>query len=82
MACAGKLKVRTVGKVERPDGTRKVLVVAKSAYTVEPGETAKVRLALTKPARTVVGTKRIRVVAVQTAAGADPARTAFWLKRA
>ncbi len=79
--CAGKLKVRTVGKVERPGGTKKVLVVAKSAYDVEAGDTARVTLRLTKPARAVLGTKRIRVVAVQTASGADTVTTKFWLRR-
>ncbi|MBL0747229.1 hypothetical protein [Nocardioides baculatus] len=79
--CAGKVKVRTVGKVKRPHGKKKVLVLAKSAYDVEAGDTAKVKLTLTKPARRVVGTQRIRVVAVQTADGADPARTKFWLRR-
>lgn len=79
--CTGKLKVRTVGKVVRPNGAKKVLVVAKSSYDVEAGDTAKVKLTLTKPARRVVGTQRIRVVAVQTADGADPASTKFWLRR-
>ena len=80
-ACAGKLKVRTVGKVERANGTKSRLLLAKSAYDVEPGETVKVTLKLTKPARQVVGTKRLRVVATQTATGADPVRTTFWLRR-
>ena len=79
--CTGKLKVRTVGKVERANGTRARLVVAKSAYTVEPGRTATVRLQLTKPARAVLGKKRIRVVATQTARGAEPVATKFWLRR-
>jgi hypothetical protein len=79
--CTGKLKVRTVGKVVRPNGAKKVLVVAKSAYDVEAGETAKVVLRLTKPARAAVGTTRTRVVAVQTADGADAVSTKFWLRR-
>jgi hypothetical protein len=81
VACAGKLKVRTAGKVERADGTLTRLVVAKSAYTVAPGRTARVTLQLTKPARAVLGKKRIRVVATQTARGAEPVATKFWLRR-
>jgi hypothetical protein len=81
VACTGKLKVRTAGKVERADGTKARLVVAKSAYTVDPGRTATVRLTLTKPARAVLGAKRIRVVATQTARGAEPVATKFWLRR-
>jgi hypothetical protein len=81
VACTGKLKVRTAGKVERADGTLVRLVVAKSAYTVEPGTTARVTLQLTKPARAVLGKKRIRVVATQTVRGAEPVATKFWLRR-
>lgn len=79
--CTGKVKVRTAGKVVRPNGAKTVLVVAKSAYDVQAGETEKVVLRLTKPARAVVGTSRIRVVAVQTADGADAVSTKFWLRR-
>jgi hypothetical protein len=81
VACTGKLKVRTVGKVERADDTSARLVVAKSAYTVQPGRTSRVTLTLTKPARAVLGKKRIRVVATQTARGAEPVATKFWLRR-
>ncbi|TGN66398.1 hypothetical protein EXE59_22405 [Nocardioides eburneiflavus] len=81
VACAGKLKVRTAGKVERADGTLARLVVAKSAYSVEPGRTARVTLRLTKPARAVLGKKRMRVVATQTVRGAEPVTTKFWLRR-
>ncbi|NYE35072.1 hypothetical protein F4692_000176 [Nocardioides cavernae] len=82
VACTGKVKVRTDGKVALGKGKKKkVLVVAKSAYSVAPGATAKVRLELTKPARAVLGTKRVRVVATQTAAGADPVTTKFWIRR-
>jgi hypothetical protein len=81
VACTGKLKVRTAGKVERADGTLVRLVVAKSAYMVEPGTTARITLQLTKPARAVLGTKRIRVVASQTVRGAEPVATKFWLRR-
>jgi hypothetical protein len=80
-ACRGKLKVRTARKVERADGTEVRLVVAKSAYSVEPGRAVTVRLSLTKPARAVLGKKRIRVVATQTARGAEPVATKFWLRR-
>lgn len=79
--CTGRVKVRSVGKVERPNGSKKVLLVARSGYDVAVGETAKVTLKLTKPARAALGTKRIRVVAVQTADGADPVSTKFWLRR-
>lgn len=81
VACAGKIKIRTAGKVVRADGSRSRLVVAKSRYTVAPGRIAMVRLQLTKPARAVVSTKRIRVVATQTARGATPVATKFWLRR-
>lgn len=80
-ACAGRLKVRTARTVELPDGRTRRLVMAKSDYTVAPGSTATVRLELTKPARTVLGSKRLRVVATQTARGAEPASTTFWLRR-
>ena len=39
------------------------------------------KLRLTKPARALLGAKRVRAVALQTAAGAEPARTKFWLRR-
>ena len=81
VACAGTVKLRTAAKVERRNGSRARLVLAKATYAVEPGRTAKVRLVLTKPARKVVGTKRLRVVATQTARGADPVRTPLWVKR-
>ncbi len=55
--------------------------MAKSAYEVQPGRTAKVTLKLTKPARAVLGAKRIRVVATQTTRGAEPVATKFWLRR-
>lgn len=79
--CAGKLKVRTVGRVARDNGTRKVLLVARTAYTVGAGDDARIRLTLTKPARAVLGTRRVRVVATQTAAGTDAVTTKFWLRR-
>lgn len=81
VACTGKLKVRTAGKVVSGKGKKSRLVVAKASYSVKPGETDKVRLTLTKPARKVIGTKRVRVVATQTAAGADSATTKFWIRR-
>lgn len=80
-ACTGKIKVRTATKVERANGTKARLVLAKSAYEVEPGRTSRVTLTLTKPARAVLGAKRIRVVATQTARGAEPVATKFWLRR-
>ncbi|QSR31981.1 hypothetical protein CFI00_15980 [Nocardioides sp. S5] len=80
-ACTGKIKVRTAAKVERANGKRSRLVVAKSAYEVEPGRTSRVTLKLTKPARAVLGAKRMRVVATQTARGAEPVATKFWLRR-
>ena len=80
-ACEGRLKVRTVGKVERASGKKATLLLARSAYSVEPGERTTVKLRLTKPARALLGAKRVRAVALQTAAGAEPARTKFWLRR-
>jgi hypothetical protein len=81
VGCTGKLKVRTAGKVVSGKGKKVKLVVAKASYSVKPGETDKVRLELTKPARKVIGTKRVRVVATQTAAGAESATTKFWIRR-
>ncbi|GAB3036841.1 hypothetical protein GCM10011376_32300 [Nocardioides flavus (ex Wang et al. 2016)] len=81
VACAGKLKVRTARRVERADGTKARLVIAKSAYAVQPGRTRAIRLELTKPSRALLGKKRIRVLAVQTARGAEPVATKFWLRR-
>lgn len=78
--CAGKLKVRTARKVVTESGRKVRLVVAKSSYSVAPGDTEKVRLTLLKPARKVLGS-RTRVVATQTTAGADPVSTKFWLRR-
>jgi hypothetical protein len=80
-ACKGRIKVRTVGKVERANGTLATLLLARSAYSVEAGEKATVKLTLTKPARAALGGKRVRVVAVQTAAGSDPVSTKFWIRR-
>jgi len=79
--CTGKIKVRTATKVERANGRKVRLVVAKSAYEVQPGRTSRVTLELTKPARAVVGKKRIRVVATQSVRGAEPVATKFWLRR-
>lgn len=80
-ACTGKIKVRTATKVERVSGKKAKLVVAKSAYEVQPGRTSQVTLKLTKPARAVLGKKRIRVVATQSVRGAEPVATKFWLRR-
>jgi hypothetical protein len=80
-ACTGKLKVRTAGKVARKDGVVRHLLLAKSAYSVEPGEKAKIKLRLTKPARAAVTSKRVRVKAVQAAPGAESSSTSFWLRR-
>ncbi|WP_210438331.1 prenyltransferase/squalene oxidase repeat-containing protein [Nocardioides xinjiangensis] len=79
--CAGRLKLRSARKVELAGGERRTLVLAKSSYTVAPGATATVKTRLTKPARAVLGKKRLRVVATQTARGAEPARTTFWIRR-
>ncbi len=67
VACTGKLKVRSVGKVTLANGKTRTLVLAKSSYSVKPGKKATVKLTLTKPARKVLGSKRLRVEAVQTA---------------
>ncbi|GAA5123302.1 hypothetical protein GCM10023339_42960 [Alloalcanivorax gelatiniphagus] len=80
-ACDGRLKVRSVGEVERANGKKAPLVLAKSAYSVDPGEKAAVKLTLTKPARALLGTTRMRVVAIQTAAGSEPVSTRFWIRR-
>lgn len=80
-ACAGKLKVRSARKVQLAGGATRTLLMAKAEYSVEPGGTATVRLRLTRPARAVLGTTRLRVVAVQTARGAESASTTFWLRR-
>ena len=80
-ACDGKLKVRTVHKVELRNGSVRKLLVAKTEYSVGTGETATVRLKLQRPARAVLGSKRLRVVATQTARGAETASAAFWLRR-
>jgi hypothetical protein len=80
-ACAGTLKVRTARKVPRKDGATRHLLLAKSAYSVEPGQKDKIRLRLTKPARAVVTSKRVRVKAVQAAPGAESSSTSFWLRR-
>ena len=81
IACAGTLKVRSVGKVTLANGKKRELLLARSAYSVAPGTTAKVTLKLTKAARSALGSKRLRVVAVQRTKGAEPATTKFWLKR-
>ncbi len=80
-ACAGKLKVRTVRTVELRNGSVRKLLVAKTEYSVAAGDTATVRLKLQRPARHVLGSKRLRVKAIQTARGADAASTTFWLRR-
>ncbi len=80
-ACAGKLKVRTVRKVELRNGSVRKLLMAKAPYSVEAGGTATIRLRLQRPARSVLGSTRVRVRATQSARGADPARTTFWLHR-
>lgn len=79
--CDGRLKVRSVGKVERANGRKATLLLAKSAYSVDAGDKATVKLTLTKPARALLGTKRMRVVAIQTATGSEPASTRFWIRR-
>ena len=81
IACGGKLRVRTAAKVELANGETRRLVMAALSYGVGPGRTETVRLVLRKPARKVLGTKRIRVKAVQTARNAEPATTTFWLRR-
>lgn len=81
VACAGKIKVRSVGKVKLANGKSRKLVIAKSSYSVEPGKKVVVKLKLTKPARAALGSKRLRVVAEQTARGAESSTTKFWLRR-
>ena len=81
VTCAGKLKVRSARKVELANGDVRKLLIAKKEYSVAAGKTAAVRLTLQRPARKVLGAKRLRVVATQTGRGAEPASTAFWLRR-
>ena len=81
VACSGKLKVRSVKQLKLVNGRTRRLVMAKSDYRVAPGRTATIRLVLQKPARKVLGTKRIRVEAVQAARGVEPTSTKFWLRR-
>lgn len=79
--CTGKLKVRTKRTVKRANGTTPHLLIAKKEYSVEPGETARITLKLTRPARAVLGSRRLRVEAVQTARGAESSSARFWLRR-
>jgi hypothetical protein len=59
---------------------RKILVAA-SAYAVEPGTRDRIKLELTRRARAALGSTRLRVVAFQSARGAESVRTTFWLRR-
>ena len=81
VACTGKVVVRTRWKVKVADGEKRKVLVAKATYSVEPGQTERIVLKVRKPARAVLGTSRLRVVAVQTATGAVSAETKFWLRR-
>lgn len=79
--CAGKLKVRSVHELELANGTTRRVLVAKREYSVAPDTTVRIKLRLTRPARAVLGSKRLRVAAVQSARGAESATTTFWLRR-
>ena len=70
-----------VGAEVPRDGLGIALLHVHAGWIVTGALGAKVVLRLTKPARAVIGTKRIRVVAVQTADGADAVSTKFWLRR-
>lgn len=80
-ACEGKVKVRTARTVKLANGQVRTLLVAKTEYSVDPGGTSTVKLKLQRPARKVLGERRLRVVATLTARGAEPASAAFWLRR-
>ncbi|PKH44321.1 hypothetical protein SAMN05192575_102373 [Nocardioides alpinus] len=80
-ACDGKVKIRSKHKVELANGQVRKLLLAKAEYSVAPGANATVKLKLQRPARKVLGERRLRVVATQTARGAEPATAAFWLRR-
>jgi hypothetical protein len=80
-ACAGKVVVRSKRAVRTARGTLRRVVVARTAYTVEPGTTDRVVLEVRRHARPALRVKRLRVVAVQRAAGAHAVRTGFWLER-
>lgn len=81
-ACDGTIVVRTTRKVKVGDKrARKLLVAHKKSYTVTPGGTEKVLFRVRKPAQIALESGRIRVKAVQSAAGADTFVTKFWLRR-
>lgn len=79
--CAGAVKVRTLRRVELPGGNDRRVLLAKREYAVAPGETTQLRLRVQRPARPVLGSRRLRVVAVQTVRGAEPTSTTFWIRR-
>ncbi|SEB28620.1 hypothetical protein SAMN04489844_0067 [Nocardioides exalbidus] len=79
VACTGKLKVSTASKVKLATG-KKVVVLAKRSYRVAPGGEKDLVLKLTKPGRALLASGKVKVKAVQTAKGAEPATTRFWLK--
>jgi hypothetical protein len=79
VACAGKVKVSTVDKVQLRSGKR-VLVLAKRSYSLAPGADKSLVLTLTKPGRKLLSGGKVKVKAVQTAPDADRAVTRFWLK--
>jgi hypothetical protein len=80
VACAGKVRVSTVGKVRLRSGKR-VLVIAKRSYSLAPGAEKSLVLTVTKPGRKLLSAGKVKVKAVQTAPGADRAVTRFWLKQ-
>lgn len=79
--CVGNIKVRSVRKVQLPNGTTRKITLAQSAYSVESGTRARIKLELTRRGRAALGSKRMRVVAFQNARGSESASTTFWLRR-
>lgn len=79
--CAGKISVRTAGKVA-VDGLekRKVVRVSEKRYSAAAGSKEPLALRLTKTARALVADGRLKVKAVATARGGDRVVTTFWLK--
>jgi hypothetical protein len=80
VACAGKVVVRTAGKVRVAPGKRVVVTMAKRTYSVAANGEKTLVLKVTKRGRALLEDGRVRVRAVQTAPGAERAVTKFWLK--
>ncbi|MCF6377033.1 hypothetical protein L2K70_05420 [Nocardioides KLBMP 9356] len=79
--CEGRLVVRSK-KAVGTGADAKRIVVARAAYSVEAGTKDTLVLKVRRAARPALQKGRLRVVATQSANGADTVRTAFWLKKA